>query len=233
MVAPAHTIPLRMPEEEMLCTLNLEAVTTEGKVINRNFVHFFVSQGYPSRREERPDRLILRQAPWEWSSAEWSGRMRTRERARAEDCCFGHGHGHFEWTFALENADLRRAHSVRVLCEASSRRSDTAQTDEDLFPTHLHLLLNGVRIHEGTLPNHPHDSRGVLSYLRGGRGAYGYLANATLERELLHTVASRMSGGSLQLRFEVPQNATAQGGLTVYGSESGRYPLCPTIILEW
>jgi hypothetical protein len=25
------------------------------------------------------------------------------------------------------------------------------------------------------LPNHPHDARGALSYLRGNRGAYGYL----------------------------------------------------------
>ena len=37
--------------------------------------------------------------------------------------------------------------------------------------------------------NHPHDARGVLSYWRGGLGAYGYLAHAFAEDDLLREVA--------------------------------------------
>ena len=30
-----------------------------------------------------------------------------------------------------------------------------------------------------------------------------------------------------------PQDALAQGGLTIYGAECGRFPVCPTVIVEW
>ena len=39
------------------------------------------------------------------------------------------------------------------------------------------------------LRNHPHDARGVLSYLRGGVGAYGYLVHAFAEGDLLQQIA--------------------------------------------
>jgi len=31
----------------------------------------------------------------------------------------------------------------------------------------------------------------------------------------------------------VPADAPFRGGLTIYGAESGRYPICPTVIAEW
>jgi hypothetical protein len=31
----------------------------------------------------------------------------------------------------------------------------------------------------------------------------------------------------------VPADAMAQGGLTIYGAECGRFPICPTVIVEW
>jgi predicted transcriptional regulator len=37
----------------------------------------------------------------------------------------------------------------------------------------------------------------------------------------------------LRLRCAVPPDALPVGGLTIYGAECGRYPVCPTVIVEW
>jgi len=109
---------------------------------------------------------------------------------------------------------------------------DTPQTDDDRFPSGFQILLNGVRVYETVLQNHPHDARGSLTYLRGGKGAYGYLAHATAEGDLLRQVAER-SDGRVFLRCAVPQTSIAQNGLQIYGAECGRYPICPTVVVEW
>jgi hypothetical protein len=231
-MAAAHTIEIRMPETPMLCTLSVEAHTAEGVMVARNFNHYFVAETYPPTREETARSLILRGTPGDWDSSTWSGRSGQREQFVAEDCCFGFGHGHFEWVLPLKNSDLHQARRIRVLCEASARRIDTPQTDEDNYPTTLQVLLNSVPAYEGILRNHPHDSRGVLSYWRGARGAYGYLIHATAEGELLRQIVDQTSNDLLRLRCEVPGNALAQGGLSIYGAECGRYPICPTVIIE-
>jgi hypothetical protein len=233
-VAPAHTIPLVMPSETMLCSLTVEAKNELGIVVAQNYVDFFVSDSYPKQVEEFNDRtLVLRGAPADWERAEWSEGQGDRERERAEDNCWGRGHGFFEWNLPLYGHDLSKARRIRVLVEASSHRTDTPQTDEDIYPTTLQMFLNDVRVFEGTLRNHPHDSRGVLSYLRGGKGAYGYLVHAYAERGTLQEVAGRVVNDHLRLRCAVPEHAMAHGGLTIYGAECGQYPVCPTIIVEW
>jgi predicted transcriptional regulator len=177
--------------------------------------------------------LILRGAPFDWEGAWWSEGQSDREAGRRDDACWGIGHGFYEWNLPLNGRSIATARRIRVLCEASSHRTDTPQTDEDIFPTTLQMFLNGVRVFEGVLRDHPHDSRGVLSYLRGGKGAYGYLTHAHAERELLQEVASRGSATHIRLRCAVPEHAMAQGGLTIYGAECGHYPVGPTILVEW
>ncbi len=154
-------------------------------------------------------------------------------RAAAEDSCFGSGHGFFEWTLPLAGAEIARAFRIRALCEASSHRADNPPTDDDVFPTTLEMQLNGVPVFNAVLRNHPHDARGVLSYWRGGVGAYGYLAHGFADREAIRQIAENTQEGALRLRCMVPPAALAQGGLTIYGAECGRFPICPTIIIEW
>lgn len=232
-VAPARSLELQMPFETMLCTLYLDAVASDGRVAARNFVHYFVCSEYPARREEAPRMLILRGLPAAWHSAEWSGGYGNHDDELATDSCFGYGAGYFEWVFQLGNSDLSDARRLRLLCEASAHRMDTPQTDDDVFPTTLCVTVNGVRVHQGVLKDHPHDSRGVLSYLRENRGAYGYLVHARAEGDLLREILSRVRDGELRLRCAVPSDTPVQGGLTIYGAECGRYPICPTIITEW
>jgi hypothetical protein len=232
-VAPAHTIELEMPASTILCTLFLQAVTADGRVVARNFTHYFVCAAYPERREELGRALILRGLPAAWHSAEWSGGLGNHDDELASDSCYGYGTGYFEWIFPLGNADLSRIRRLRLLCEASSRRMDNPQTDDDVFPTTLLITVNGLRVYQGILKNHPHDSRGVLSYLRENRGAYGYLVNARAEGELLRQIIDATANRELRLRCSVPAEAQVRGGLTLYGAESGRYPICPTLIAEW
>jgi len=232
-VARAHTIELRLPEESMLCTVLLHARTNEGVTVAENLVHYFVAANYPAPREEAARSLVLRGTPAGWSRSEWSGGTVDREKERAEDACYGFGHGFFEWLLPLEGADLSKARRIKVLCEASSHRSDAPQTDDNIFPTTLRIFLNNIRVYEAVVRNHPHDARGVLSYLRGGVGAYGYLAYASVESNLLQQVAKDGPGDFLSFRCEVPLDAAVQGGLTIYGAECGRFPVCPTVIVEW
>ena len=218
----------------MLCTLLLSATTSEGHVVARNFVQYLVSGEYPPEREEVDRSLILRGNPGNWASAQWSDGMSERERSGVEDCCFGQGHGFFEWVLPLAGADVSPARRIRVLCEVSSRRIDTPQTDDDIFPTTLQMFLNDVRVYGSLIRNHPHDTRGALSYLRGGLGAYGYLAHAFAESETLAAIAAHArQTGELRLRCVVPEDAIAKGGLTIYGAECGRFPVGPTVIIEW
>ena len=232
-VAAAHKIEVKVPDKPMLCTLTVEAIDPNGTTLASNFIQYFVTAGEMLVREETERTLVLRGLPSQWSAAQWSGPMTSVDQARALDCCYGSGHGFFEWDFPLEPNDLKKARRLRVLCEASSRRVDTPQTDDDHFPTTLHMSLNGVPIFRQIVVNHPHDTRGALSYLRGEKGAYGYLMNAAVEAAMLQNVSSRQTDGKLRLRLAVPSNELAIGGLSVYGPESGRYPICPMILVEW
>lgn len=231
-VAPAHQIEFIAPTSPMLCVLLVQAFHKNGECLAQNFIHYLVSDGYPPAVEETPRALVLRGSPGEWQSETWTRGSNERSEQVTNDICYGQGHGFFEWAFPLP-ADIGRALRLRVLCEASSHRSDNPQTDEDVFPTTLQISLNGIRVYEATLQNHPHDARGVLSYLRGAKGAYGYLVHAFAEGELLRKVADGCTDNQLRLRLGVPKKAMAQGGLTIYGAECGRFPVSPTVVVEW
>ncbi len=229
----ADRVRLRMPEQTMFCTLWVRAMTADGLLLARNFVHFFVDHGFVAR-EETTFGLVLRAEPHNWSVADWSGGHSQTAEAQASGSCYGNGHGFFEWKFPVTGDDVRGATAIRVLCEASAHRDGTPQTDSFAHPTWFRMLLNGVRISGGLLPNHPHDAAGALSYLRrDGRGAYGYLTHASIEGELLRRVLANAAGsGVFYLDCMVPRDKPPFGGLTIYGRDSGRSPVAPTLIIE-
>jgi hypothetical protein len=230
----AKRVALDLPSEPMLCTLSVAAVTPAGETVASNFIQHLVGRETPPEREERGPTLVLRRRVQDWHSAHWSGDGCTREEALEAGVAYGRGAGHFEWWFTDSSLRrLREAVRIRILIEVSARRLDTPQTDAYRYPTWCELTLNGVPVHRGILPDHPHDSRGALSYLRGGKGGYGYLIRAVLEDgALAGVVNSTGREGPLRLRCTVPDVAPV-GGLSVYEHDSGRYPIAPTIIVEW
>ncbi|MDQ6624863.1 MAG: glycoside hydrolase family 2, partial [Verrucomicrobiota bacterium] len=227
----AEQIRLQMPTETMLCTLWVRAVTADGLVLARNYVQLFVDAGYAAR-EERASTLILRTEAHTWTDAEWSGGFGSQREAELYRSAYGDGQGHFEYQFLLREEDLRDAVSIRVLCEASAHRDGVPQTDAFAHPTTFRMLLNGIRIYGSMLPNHPHDAQGTLSYLGDGRGAYGYLAHANVEGELLRQVVANAGSEVAYLHCVVPAEKEPHGGLTIYGGHAGRFPLPPTLIIE-
>ena len=80
-------------------------------------------------------------------------------------------------------------------------------------------------------PNHPHDARGALSYLRSGRGAYGYFVQVIVEGDLLGKVNFEPRGQWI-LRLTVPAGDAPNSGLTLYAGDCGRFPSPPTLIVE-
>jgi hypothetical protein len=232
-VERARLLHLQLPAEPMLCTLSVAAVSPEGQTIASNFIQHFVCGTPPPEREAGESRLILRRRIEDWDLAEWTGPVSTREEAVRTGSCYGTGSGFFEWSFADESLSrLSQAARIYVLLEVSSRRDDTPQTDTYRYPSYLVLSVNGLPILRTLIPDHPHDTKGALSYLRGQRGAYGYLFHQFIENELLQAIAQRAEAdGALRLRASVTEAPI--GGLTVYDYDCGRYPVAPTVIIDW
>lgn len=228
----ADQVKLRMPNDTMLCTFWVRAMTADGVLVARNFVQVFVDGGAPTR-EEHDRRMLLRAEPQGWKRAEWSKGFCSPDEAKAAGRCHGNGHGFFEWEFPVDVEMLAKCTRIRVLCEASAHREGTPQTDTFAHPSSFEMQLNGLPVHKSVLPNHPHDARGALSYLRNARGAYGYLSHGTSEGLALRELIARTDGGPLRLRCLVPADAPMQGGLTIYGYDCGAFPVPPTLVLEF
>ncbi len=234
----AERVALSLPQEPMLCTLSVAAVTATGETVAANFIQHLVNEGTLPEREERPNTVVFRRPVHAWQSEGWSGGWSSRENAQHLGYCYGQGTGFFEWVFADDVfRDMSRVQRIRVLCEVSARREGTPQTGAHRHPTAFELSLNGLRAHQEILPDHPHDTRGALSYLhdpKGGRGAYGYLMRATIQDGLLQRVAEVAAAtGEIRFRCSAREGANPPGGLTVYGFDTGRYPIGPTVIVEW
>ncbi len=234
----ADRVAVTLPPVPMLCTLSVAAVTPDGQTVASNFIQHFAHAGPLPEREVVGNSLVLRRPVPGWDEASWSDAGSTAAEAEQLGYGFGRGAGHFEWVFRDDQLrEISRARRLRLLCEVSARREGTPQTGAHKHPTTFELLLNGLRIHREILPDHPHDTRGALSYLRdpkGGRGAYGYLMRATIEDALLQRVAGEAAQtGELRFRCAVPADAGPGGGLTVYGFDTGRFPIGPTVVIEW
>ena len=227
----AQRLTLRMPQQTTLCTLWVRALVPDGTVVAANYIQFFVDAGYPAQQQSNL-RTVLRLDAHSWNRSEWNRRCSTSAQAVSAGAAYGAARGFFEYKFPVNPGLLRDCKRLTVLSEASSLRDGLPQTDRYVQPSTLRLLLNGVPIYRAILPNHPHDARGALTYLRGGRGGYGYLCHATIECELLGEVVNNLRGNHLRLRFLVPRDEQPQGGLTIYGYDAGRYPLGPTVIID-
>jgi len=107
-------------------------------------------------------------------------------------------------------------------------------TDEKLYPSRLHILVNGEEVAVHELKDDPADHRGILSWLAQPRsrtlheaGSYGYLLNARISAEVLKKAGKE---GKLTIRFSV--DASLPGGLAIYGERFGRYPIDPMIVIK-
>jgi hypothetical protein len=120
------------------------------------------------------------------------------------------------------------------------------QTDEKKYSSKVLISINGEKASEVSLPDDPADHRGILSWVsqepgwawgsadRGKRwlldeaGSYGYLVTATLNKG---QIKKAVEEGKIVIRLQVDEYGSNNGGLSVYGKESGRFPLDPSIVI--
>jgi len=106
-------------------------------------------------------------------------------------------------------------------------------TDATRHPSAVRVLVNGVPAGLFDVPDDPADHRGLLSWhaqKRDGKlreaGSHGYLVSASVPPSALREAAAK---GEIVVRLEVDE--ALPGGLAVYGEETGRYPLDPSLVL--
>ena len=106
-------------------------------------------------------------------------------------------------------------------------------TDGVRHPSAVRILANGIALGSFDLPDDPADHRGLLSWhaqKRDGKldeaGSYGTLVTATLPAQALRAAAA---AGEIRVRLEVDE--ALPGGLAVYGEDTGRYPVDPSVVL--
>lgn len=138
-------------------------------------------------------------------------------------------------------------------------RNSFPQTDEELFGSNVKIFANEELISEVRLSDDPADHRGILSWmnqvpgdkwvLKGENlkkawynsqktrhnwfldeaGSYGYLVKANLTEA---AKKSAVKSHKITIRLQVDESDSHQGGLSVYGKNSGRYPLDLTILIK-
>jgi len=121
------------------------------------------------------------------------------------------------------------------------------QADEIKFASMVTVTANGQKIGETELPDDPADHRGILSWMNqkpgwqwgnydkekpwllDEAGSYGYLVKMNLDEI---SKKSALETGKVTIQLHVDETTTNRGGLSIYGKDSGRYPMDLTLIIR-
>ena len=122
-----------------------------------------------------------------------------------------------------EGIDPANSAAIELIFEASSANGGARQTEPEKHPSDVTISVNGVELETLRIPDCPADTRGVLSYIHGQPGNYGYLYRVTVDPSLV----LNGKADTLTVRYEVKSDAKAKGGIALYGSRMGRYPTGP------
>ncbi len=245
-------LSLEMPAIGGLATLKLTVRDRNGKVRQRNFMHFEVLSG-----QKLPGVEVVSTPAGNFSDARWSKKQWEVMEGRKVN---GTGGGYFEYSIPLSGeTGAGSAREAYFLAEVSAKelfvkdqrdyerdqdfmRGSTVapsanpnsypMTDETLFPSRISVYVDGEKVLTTELPDDPADHRGVLSWhhqlkdrkLREA-GSYGYLLKVPVKRSALQ---SAIREGELKVRIQTE----GEGGLAVYGKEFGRYALDPSLVLK-
>ncbi|WP_167616624.1 glycoside hydrolase family 2 protein [Maribellus sediminis] len=121
------------------------------------------------------------------------------------------------------------------------------QTDQKLHGSLVKITANENKIGEVELSDDPADHRGILSWMNqepgsewgsddhskpwllDEAGSYGYLVVEKFDEALKNAV---LEAGQLVLQMHVDEQTKNRGGLSVYGADSGRYPMDVSIVIK-
>ena len=224
-VQNVHQLELTMPDvHPAVGTLHVWVTDGTGSVVARNFINFehFVEMpvGGVSNPEFRSDSGLVRTnyAPGDVSKSSWD------ESISEEQLFSAAGSGYVEYEIPLpEGIDPTNSAEMELIFEASSANGGARQTEPEKHPSDVTISANGVEIETIRIPDCPADARGVLSYIHGHPGTYGYLYRVKVDPSLVF----ENEADTLTVRYEVKADAAAKGGFALYGARMGRYPTDP------
>ncbi len=111
--------------------------------------------------------------------------------------------------------------------DRGANRNSFYMTDDELFGSSIEIYAENIKINEYELPDNPADSSGCLSWLYqktddllDEAGSYGYLVRAAINSNILDTLPE-----IFKIKIKVND-----GGISLYDSKSGRYPIGMRII---
>jgi predicted transcriptional regulator len=150
----------------------------------------------------------------------------------------------------LEKGDAERI-GMTVVTEKGTDpgygKNSYPQTDEKLHGSMVKITANDQIITETELPDDPADHRGILSWMNQApgwewgnndhskpwlldeAGSYGYLTIAELDET---SKKSALETGKVTIRMYVDESTQNRGGLSVYGKNSGMYPMDLTLLIK-
>lgn len=121
------------------------------------------------------------------------------------------------------------------------------QTDEKTHGSLVTIAANNQKISQVELTDDPADHNGLLSWMNQVQGwdwgvednnkpwmleeagSYGYVVTASLDEV---AKKSAFETGKIVIRLFVDEAGSNRGGLSVYGAESGKYPMDPSLIFK-
>ena len=127
-----------------------------------------------------------------------------------------------------EGFDAAAVGEMALVFEASSAYGGARQTEPMKYPSDVTISVNGTEIETVRLRDCPADARGVLSYIHGQPGIYGYLHTIKIDPSV---VLNGNQAETLTIRYEVKADAEAKGGFALYGARMGRYPTGPHFLI--
>ena len=215
-VQNVHQLQLTMPDvHSAVGTLHVWITDSTGTVVARNFINFEHFAAAPVGGVSNPE---FHYTPGSVSKSSWKDATANAQLFSAE------GSGYVEYEISLPEAlNTTDIAEMELVFEASSANGGARQTEPEKHPSDVTISVNGIEIEMLHIPDCPADARGVLSYIHGQPGIYGYLHNLKID-------PSRVSNGkeidTLTIRYEV------KGGLALYGSRMGRYPVGPHLLIR-
>ncbi len=243
-VTTQEPIRVEVPDRPFVGALLLTLRDDNNQRYAANFVNVVVKpeKALPRVANHLKNQAIVRFSPGEYSRSVWSGSPSTPPPGKV----YGRGTGFIEYKLKLPKAILDAEPArFELMFEAGARADrekvdwperrnpqDYPQTDGKKFPTQVEIALNGVVVQKEELEDDAADARGVLSHLNGvEHGSHGEIVSVIAV--LPESVRKELAAGTpLTIRFEVPASARWKGGLTIFGADTGRYPMDPTLILH-
>ena len=222
-VQHVHQLELRIPDvHSAVGTLHIWVMDQTGAVVARNFINFehFVESPQPVVSDDSGT-VRLNYTPENISGSSWD------EPTLSDHLFAAVGTGYVEYEIPLPEA-LRTTDvaEIALVFEASSCYGGARQTEPEKYPSDVTISVNGSEIETVRIPDCRADARGVLSYINGQPGIYGYLHTVKIDP------SSVLNAETLTVRYEVKADAEAKGGFALYGARIGRYPTGPHLLFS-